>query len=246
MSSKTRHAPPEALSSSRESSIAYHGQLAAGWDQRYARGGFRRRADFFRAVVLPRLDLRGDWLDLGCGSGYFSRLLCTAGAKISGVDGSPEMIRMARALGLARADTAAIPFLTMALTELIDIPTARLDGVLCLSVLEYLENPEAGFAEIVRIVKPGGQLVMSAPNRHSAVRRWQKTKRRLSSRQIAGYEDYLRFSRWDTSDYHLRSLAAEHELTSVEILPFDPVLPRTVLHLLPASLLYLVARKRAN
>jgi SAM-dependent methyltransferase len=244
MSSETR--PAVAVSSSVEGSIAYHGHLAAGWDQRYARGGFRRRADFFRVVVLPRLDLRGDWLDLGCGSGYFSRLLCEAGAQVSGVDGSPEMIRMARALSLAKAGTAAIPFLTMAMAETIDIPTARVDGILCLSVLEYLENPEAGFAEIVRIVKPGGQLVVSAPNRHSAVRRWQKAKRRLWSRQTAAREDYLRFSRWDTSDHDLGSLAVARGLTNVEILPFDPVLPRTLLRLFPASLLYLVARKRAN
>ena len=35
--------------------IAYHESLAAGWTGRYAAGGFRRRAAFFRDEVLPRL-----------------------------------------------------------------------------------------------------------------------------------------------------------------------------------------------
>ena len=35
--------------------VAYHEQLAAGWSDRYASGGMRRRAEFFRADVLPRL-----------------------------------------------------------------------------------------------------------------------------------------------------------------------------------------------
>lgn len=246
MTSETRLQRPAAVSPSVESAIAYHGQMAAGWDQRYAGGGFRRRANFFRTAVLPKLDLRGDWLDFGCGSGYFSRLLCEAGAKVSGIDGSPEMIRTARALSSSQAETAAIPFLTMALAETIDLPTARLDGVLCLSVLEYLGNPEAGFAELVRIVKPGGQLVISAPSRRSALRRWQKAKRRLLSSHFVGREDYLRFSRWETSSQDLRSLATKHGLTGAEILPFDPVFPRSLLRIFPASLLYLVARKSTN
>lgn len=226
------------------SGIDYHTSLAAGWDRRYERGGFRRRADFFRTVILPRLKLTGDWLDLGCGSGYFARMLCRAGARVSGLDGSSEMIKAARSLSGADPGTAAISFAAMEIGDRIALTDASVDGVLSLSVLEYLDRPERCFAEIVRVVKPGGQIVVSVPNRHSAIRRLQHARRALSRKRDSG-EAFLSFSRWSVSAAQLRALASGQDLTEIDILPFDPVMPRTMLGVVPASLLYLVARKPA-
>ena len=69
--------------------IAYHDHLASGWDQRYRRGGFKRRADFFTNKVLPLVQVGGDWLDVGCGSGFFSRILAERGAVVTGVQVEP-------------------------------------------------------------------------------------------------------------------------------------------------------------
>src|SRR5271154_5434949 len=84
-------------SASPSDAIAYHEGLAAGWTDRYASGGFKRRAAFFTEEVLPRLAPTGEWLDIGCGSGVFSRLLAGAGAHVLGLDGSQAMIDAARA-----------------------------------------------------------------------------------------------------------------------------------------------------
>ena len=78
--------------------IAYHDTLAEGWARRYESGGFKRRAEFFLHEVLPRAAVGGRWLDVGCGSGVFSRMLATAGAQVTGVDGSAAMIEAARAI----------------------------------------------------------------------------------------------------------------------------------------------------
>jgi 2-polyprenyl-3-methyl-5-hydroxy-6-metoxy-1,4-benzoquinol methylase len=76
------------LSADASDAIAYHESLAAGWTDRYASGGFKRRAAFFTEEVLPRLAPTGEWLDVGCGSGVVSRLLAGAGARVLGLDGS--------------------------------------------------------------------------------------------------------------------------------------------------------------
>ena len=76
--------------------IRYHDTLAESWTERYASGGFKRRADFFTTEVLPKkAAISGDWIDVGCGSGVFSRMLAAAGANVLGVDGSAAMIAAA-------------------------------------------------------------------------------------------------------------------------------------------------------
>jgi glycosyltransferase involved in cell wall biosynthesis len=82
------------------SGIKYHDLLAEGWDQRYSKGGFLRRSNYFIDKIVPLLNINGRWLDAGCGSGYFARLLCDYGAYVEGIDGSAEMIRVANHLAI--------------------------------------------------------------------------------------------------------------------------------------------------
>ena len=72
--------------------VAYHDEIASGWDNRYLRGAFARRAAFFRDRILPQLPREGIWLDVGCGSGYFSRIMARRGSRVIGYDGSQAML----------------------------------------------------------------------------------------------------------------------------------------------------------
>ena len=78
-----------------DSSIEYHDLLAAGWSARYLKGAFARRLTFFAGKVLPELAIDGCWLDAGCGSGVFTRMLATGARSVVGVDASSEMITSA-------------------------------------------------------------------------------------------------------------------------------------------------------
>lgn len=69
---------------SREAAIRHHERLARGWAERYTTGGFKRRARYFRDHLLPQLEPNGRWLDAGCGSGFFARMLAERGAHVLG------------------------------------------------------------------------------------------------------------------------------------------------------------------
>lgn len=216
--------------------IAYHELLAAGWSERYASGGFRRRAEFFRAEVLPRLKPAGEWIDVGCGSGVFTRMLGQSGAQVLGLDGSPAMVEAARAVSKA----ANLRF-EVGRVEDVGALTRSFDGAICLSVLEYMPDPGAALAAIVSRLKSGGGLALSAPNRASTVRAGQHLLRTLAGGRGFAYLDSSRHL-WTRAG--LVALAEASGLEVDAVLGFDPVAPRPLWPLLSPSLWFLTARRR--
>ena len=215
--------------------VAYHESLAAGWSARYASGGMRRRAEFFRSEVLPRLQPSGEWLDVGCGSGVFSAMLVDAGARVLGLDGSSAMVTSARAgVPGARFEVARVE-------EVAGLGGA-FDGAICLSVLEYLHAPESALAAIAGRLKPGARLCVSLPNANSTLRLAQKLVRPLAERAGAKSLAYLDSSRrlWTrrAAENLLRSAGFQVEAVH----GFDPVAPRPLWPLVSPSLWFVVGR----
>ena len=84
--------------------VAYHRELAAGWEQRYEKPAFKARLRPFKECLAGH-DLHGqDWLDAGCGTGTLACYLVEAGARVLPVDDAEEMIAMPPAS--SRADVA--------------------------------------------------------------------------------------------------------------------------------------------
>ena len=215
--------------------IAYHETLAAGWSGRYAAGGFKRRAEFFAQEVLPRLSPKGDWLDVGCGSGVFSRLLARGGAQVLGLDGSPAMVEAARGAG-----GAGVRF-EVGRVEDVGAPTTMFDGAICLSVLEYVEAPDRALAAIAERVKPGGRVAISLPNRGSTLRWAQRLAREFAGAKAFAYLDSSRHL-WTSAE--AAELARGAGLEVEATLGFDPVAPRALWPAISPSLWFLVARRR--
>ncbi len=98
-----------------------------------------------------------DVADLGCGTGSLAVLLAGQGYAVHGVDASARMLDAARAkaatsgvaLGLSHADAAAPP-----------LGDGSVDVVLCRHVLWALPEPEEVLARWVRLLRPGGRLVL--------------------------------------------------------------------------------------
>jgi 2-polyprenyl-6-hydroxyphenyl methylase/3-demethylubiquinone-9 3-methyltransferase len=155
--------------------VEFHDRLAAGWARKYDSGSFMARA---RALLglLDERDLSGQaWLDAGCGSGTLSNQLARRGCTVTAVDGSVEMIRHARRIAREQEPrAAAVRFEVVPTVERLDWPDGRFDGVLCASVIEYLDHPDDCLGELVRVLRPGGVLLVSVPNRRSLYRQAQR------------------------------------------------------------------------
>ena len=107
------------------------------------------------------IDLAGDVtgrsiLDAGCGAGPLAAALRDRGAQITGFDSSPAMVALAeRRLG---TDTKV---LVADLAEPLPFSTEEFDDVVASLVLHYLEDWSDPLAELHRVLKPGGRLILS-------------------------------------------------------------------------------------
>jgi 2-polyprenyl-3-methyl-5-hydroxy-6-metoxy-1,4-benzoquinol methylase len=109
--------------------------------------------------VLTQLDLKGEILDFGAGTGNLTRCLQVLGcfSSITAIDLMP------RPEGIDES----IRWLSWDLNEAIDIPAQRFDVIVSAEVIEHLENPRAVAREWFRLLSPGGTLIFSTPNNES-------------------------------------------------------------------------------
>lgn len=95
-------------------------------------------------------------LDAGCGSGPLSAALRAKGALVTGFDVSAAMVDLARQrLG----EDAALHVADLA--EPLPFVDAEFDDVVASLVLHYLEDWARPLAELRRVLKPGGRLILS-------------------------------------------------------------------------------------
>lgn len=96
-------------------------------------------------------------LDVGCGDGLKLEILGNSATKKYGCDVSQL------AVGLAKKRIPTGNF-QVAAGEKLPYSDARFDRVMCLFVLEHVENPEEVLREIIRVTQRHGQIFLLAPN----------------------------------------------------------------------------------
>jgi SAM-dependent methyltransferase len=107
-------------------------------------------------------------LDAGCGTGRFSAALADHHTTVVGVDPDPGMLDLARTRitgGCARAVVEHLPF-----------PDGSFDLTLAVTVLEFVAHPVGALAELARVTRDRGRIVIGALNPHSP---WGLANRRL-------------------------------------------------------------------
>ena len=95
----------------------------------------------------------------------------SAGCSVHGVDASPAMIRCAREAARTASNGESMSFECGDILALSGEVNGPFDGVLCSSVIEYLDRPEDAITLFERVLKPGGFLIVSFPSKYSLVRR---------------------------------------------------------------------------
>jgi ubiquinone/menaquinone biosynthesis C-methylase UbiE len=104
-------------------------------------------------------------LDIGCGNARDIVALLRAGARVVGVDLSEGMIAQAR-VDLAKAGFEGVTLEVGDATQL-GFPADTFDKVIFSEVIEHIPDAARAVDEIHRVLKPGGTVVVSTPNRAS-------------------------------------------------------------------------------
>ncbi len=183
---------------------------SAAWERRRDEPQHRelveRTADELASVVAPP----GPLADLGCGPGAHTLALARRGYDVVGVDGSPRMVEVARTR--AARDEIDATFDVHDVSAPLRFADASLGGVLAVLVLQHLPHPAAFIAEIRRCLRPGGNLLITAPVRDGQSLTSQSLYWRLRAACYHRVPGAVRF--YDTSS--LRRLVEDQGLAVVE------------------------------
>lgn len=121
-----------------------------------------------RSAVLGRPSL--DVLDAGGGTGGFAVPLAELGHTVTVVDPSPDSLAALERRAAEADVTGRVRASQGEATELLDVVGAgSADVVLCHSLLEYVEDPDAALAAVSRTVRPAGTVSVLVANRAAAV-----------------------------------------------------------------------------
>lgn len=159
--------------------------------------------DRFHLAALPAF-ADPSWTvgDLGCGTGQASAALAPFVAHVIAVDASAAMLHAAK----KRLSTFENVDLRRGDLENLPIDDGRLDAATLMLVLHHVPEPEIALAEVARVVKPGGRLLVVDMLPHD----------RESYRQQMGHV-WLGFS-----DEHLRRILRESGFDEIRIVPLSP------------------------
>ncbi len=136
----------------RVSAVTVYEQQSAGYDAEAGGGLFA--AD--EPVVAEYLASRepGVALDAACGTGRFAEFLAKRGHRVIGVDSSPDMLAHAR---------RRVPDAEFRVAELdrLPLPDDSVDVIVCALALVHVPRLHPVLAEFARVLRPGGDLVIS-------------------------------------------------------------------------------------
>lgn len=185
--------------------VWYNG-LVQRWGGNYASGDrhFLGRMKNVHELVRA-LSSGAEVLDIGCATGEITASIHERfGCRTTGIDISPSMVEHCRnryhkdGLRFDRGDILSLGF-----------EDRRFDLVLSLSVVEWIADYERAVEEVARVLKPGGQWIVSIPNWRSPVRKLEYVK------SLFALKSYLRLQKNRISVSTFKSIASQYGMKTV-------------------------------
>ncbi len=197
------------------------------WDPRGASRTLHHINPCRASYIAARTTLTGKRvLDVGCGGGILTESLARAGAVVTGIDLSPELIEVAKRH--AMDEGLAIDYRVYAADALAADAPASFDCVVSMELLEHVPAPSELIGTLARLLRPSGDLFLSTLNRS-----WQ-----AYASAIVGAEYLLRLLPIGTHDYQrfirpseLAAMLREHDLALQDLagMRYDPLSQRATL-----------------
>lgn len=144
----------------------------------YKDGLNRKDARYFQwaaSFLAKRIRPGASVLEIGCGTGLLAGLLAQRGFEVTASDVSPLFVRQA-------ATTYPSGSLTWVVADAVALPWAddTFHAVYSHELLEHIPQPGRALAEMVRVCKSGGLIIILAPNLMSPIHAAKQVKRFIS------------------------------------------------------------------
>ncbi len=153
-----------------------HAQKAAArfdaWAATYGEDRLAPWFNFYQTLGISKLNLTagGDFLDLGCGTGWATREASKhmPSGKSCGIDISPRMVdkAIAQSQGMKNVE------FRVASVEMIPYPEESFESILCTFSFHHYQNPLHALSEIRRVMKKEGKLVIVDSARNVSLPIW--------------------------------------------------------------------------
>lgn len=166
-------------------------------------------------------------LDVGCFNGYISFLFRRLGYRVTGADAMdfPERTEI--------FESNDIGFVTTnfnSLEAMPDVADESYDAVILAQVIEHILNHPVGFvAELARVTRPGGLLIVTTPQPASFMNAWRLLRGRWS---LWGTEDFMRMPKFKDGEIisypeiHYREYLKSELIAIVEAAGYDVLAAR--------------------
>jgi ubiquinone/menaquinone biosynthesis C-methylase UbiE len=155
------------------------------------------------SAVIHLLNARAEHriLDVGCGGG--SILARLPGNRREGIDLSPTMVQRAQkklgaAASIAQGDAETLPF-----------DDGLFDRVVASSLLSHVRNPDKVIAELARVTKPGGRIVISVCHEEQIEKYLRWAHAVPGAESLFGLNAQSTEQRVYHTDYHLHRFSAK-------------------------------------
>jgi len=161
-------------------------------------GANRSRTYWNHRQFLMEPPAGGELLDVACGEGAFLAAAQRAGYRVNGIDFDADAVRIAReSMGLERVWPVSVD-------DFLAGTQRRFDVITFFELLEHLDNPRKFLLSIKRLLRPGGHIALSVPNR----RRWSRI---------------VNLAEIDLPPHHLTRWDAEGLTAFLDLVGFDVV-----------------------
>jgi ubiquinone/menaquinone biosynthesis C-methylase UbiE len=188
------------------------------WESPAGKVRWKRRVKMLSESITPGMNV----LELGCGTGNFTKELCNTKANIRAIDIALDLISIAK----ENIKNEHVEFL-IENAHTMSFPNELFDAVVGSSVLHHLEIDDA-LKDIFRVLKPGGKILFTEPNMMNPQIALQKNIPFLK-RRLGDSPDETAFFRWS-----LKRKLEKYGFKIVKIIPFDFLHPGTPEILIPA------------
>ena len=135
----------------------FYNNFADEFDRKMNKYDLQRRLDIVFNELLPHAIAGKRLLDAGCGTGHFSKIASEKGAIVTSMDIGERLLEKVA----EKCDTERV------VGSILNIrfDDNYFDFVISSEVIEHTENPYRAIKEFYRVLKPGGILALTVPNR---------------------------------------------------------------------------------